>query len=73
MNRVVYLPAVNKRVSLAAYVVAIKIAKAQPNKEFKHGLDCWWSCTGAEIVAQFREGMQHRINEGIPAILRGQL
>lgn len=71
MKRVVHLPAINKRIPLGAYVAAVKFAKAHPEKEFKQGLDCWWECTGAEIVEQFREGMHRRINEDIPAILRG--
>ena len=62
-KRVIHLPAINKRVPIAAYVAAIKIAKANPGREFKTGLDCWWSCTGAEIVEQFRAGMHHRIND----------
>ena len=71
-ERVIHLPAINKRVPLGAYVAAIKIAKAHPNTTFKTGLDCWWSCTGAEIVQQFRAGMHRRISEAVPAISRGK-
>lgn len=69
-KRYISLPAVEKRVPLGAYVAAIKRAKASPDQEFKHGLSCWWPCTGKEIVEQFREGMNERINAGIPAIDR---
>jgi len=69
--RTIYLPAVEKHVSLAHYVKAVKFAKSNPNAEFKHGLTCWWPCTGAEIVEQFRRGMNDRINQGIPYSQRG--
>ena len=71
-RRVIHLPAINKRVPLGAYVVAIKIAKAHPDREFKTGLDTWWPTSGAEIVEQFRAGMHRRINQAIPAISRGK-
>lgn len=71
-KRCIYLPAVNRRVSLGAYVAAIKRAKASPDLEFKHGLECWWPTTGREIVAEFRAGMTDRINAGIRAIDRGK-
>ncbi len=57
MIRTVYLPAIGKRVSLAAYIRAVKLALANPDRTFSHGLTCWWSCTGAEIVDEFRQGM----------------
>ena len=65
-QRYISLPAVNKRVSLTNYVKGIKLAKANPEVEFKHGLTCWWSCTGADIMQQFRNGMMDRINQAIP-------
>lgn len=65
-KRAIYLPVIERRVSIGAYVQAIKLAKANPNAEFKHGLTCWWSCTGAEIMEQFRAGMHDRITQGIP-------
>ena len=71
-KRYITLPAIERRVSLGAYVQAVKAAKAHPEHEFKHGLSCWWPCKGKEIVQQFREGMNERINAGIPAIKRGQ-
>lgn len=69
--RTIYLPAVDRRVSLAAYVTAVKIAKANPDREFKHGLTTWWPTTGAEIVDQFNRGMHDRISQGIPYSKRG--
>lgn len=71
MTRSVYMPATGKRVSLGAYVRAVKLAKANPDAEFRHGLTCWWPCTGREVVRQFWEGVQDRINEGVPAARRG--
>ena len=71
MKRVMTLSAVNKTVTLGQYVKGIKKAKANLDVEFKHGLTCWWSCTGRDIMRQFREGMMERINEAIPYIQRG--
>ena len=70
-RRIIYVSGVDKWVSLGAYVKQIRIAKAHPNAEFKHGLTCWWPCTGAEIMRQFRRGMHDRINAGIPYSQRG--
>jgi len=69
--RTVDLPAINRRVSLAAYVKAIKTAKANPAATFKHGLTTWWPTTGAEIMQQFRRGMHDRINQAVPYSRRG--
>ena len=71
MIRVIRLPAIHKTVSLAAYVSAVKRAKANPTAEFKHGFTTWWPTTGAEIMRQFREGMTDRINQGVPYCRRG--
>ena len=65
-RRTIYLPAIERRVSLAAYVAAIKAAKAQPEQTFRHGLTTWWPTTGREILDQFRDGVQNRINQAIP-------
>lgn len=59
-------------VSLKAYVAAIKVAKANPDMQFKSGLTTWWTTTGAEIMKQFRRGMHQRINEAIPYMERGK-
>jgi len=58
------LTAINKRVSISAYIKAVKAARANPTAEFKHGLTTWWPTTGAEIVKQFRNGMHDRISNG---------
>ena len=71
MIRMIHLPAINKRFTLKAYVAAIMTAKANPSRLFKHGLTCWWSCDGAEIMEQFRAGMHERINQAIPYAERG--
>jgi len=71
VKRYISLPAIDRKVSLGAYVAYVKLAKANPEREFKHGLNCWWQCLGREVIEQFREGMNERINAGIPAINRG--
>lgn len=58
----VRLPALSKSVPLGVYVAAVKLAKENPTRVFKHGLTTWWPTTGAEIVQQFRDGMNERIN-----------
>ena len=69
--RYITLPATNKRVPLGIYVQGMKLAKANPDKEFKHGLTTWWPTTGAEIMRQFLTGIHHRINDAVPYIRRG--
>lgn len=70
--RTIYLPAIERRVSIGQYVQAIKLAKQYLDREFKHGLNCWWPCSGQDIVNQFRDSIQDRINQAIPYIARGQ-
>ena len=70
MVRTIYLPAVNKHVTLSAYVRAVKLAIANPDAEFKHGLTCWWSCRGRDIRKQFVDGVHDRINQAIPYVTR---
>ena len=50
---------------------AIKKAKANPEDVFPYGLNCWWRCTGKEIMQQFFAGVQDRISQGIPYSQRG--
>lgn len=69
--RYITLPAINRRVSLRAYVAAIRAAKANPDVEFKHGLTTWWPTKGRDIVQQFVDGMQDRISQGISYSTRG--
>lgn len=69
--RTIYLPALEKSVSLAAYVAAVKLAKANPDAEFGHGLTCWWPCKGRDVIRQFLEGVMERINDGVPYSKRG--
>ena len=68
--RTIYLPAIERSVPLSQYIRAVKLAKANPDARFKHGLTCWWSCTGKEIVRQFFDGIQDRINQAMPYIER---
>lgn len=70
-QRYINLPALGKKVPLGAYIAAIKTAKANPTQTFKTGLTCWWSCTGAEIVGQFTDGMMDRVNAGVSYSARG--
>lgn len=70
--RTIYLPAVEKTVPVGAYVAAVKMAKANPERQFKHGLTTWWPVSGAEIVKQFRDGMMDRINQAVPYHQRGR-
>lgn len=71
MQRYIYLAAIERRVTLGAYCRAVRLAKAHPDAEFKHGLATWYPTKGADIVRQFRSGIHDRINAGIPAIDRG--
>jgi len=70
IQKYIYLPAIERHVTLKQYIEGIKLAKLNPDSIFKHGLTCWWPCTGTEIMKQFREGIQERINQCIPYILR---
>lgn len=71
MTRVITLPAIGKTITLKNYVVAVKRAKANPDRVFSHGFSSWWATTGKEIMGQFREGIYDRINQGIPYWKRG--
>ncbi len=69
--RTVFLPALNRTVSLAAYLTAVRDAKAHPATTYAHGLTTWWPTTGAEIRRQFLRGLMERINAGVPYLQRG--
>ena len=56
-----------QQIGLGQYVAAIKLAKANRDHIFEPGLASAWPATGAEIVQEFRRGVQDRIN------LRGRL
>lgn len=51
------------QVRLSDYLRAVKMAKANPDTQFDRGLTCWWPCKGKEIMRQFLEGVQDRINQ----------
>ncbi len=68
--RTIYLPALDRNVSLKQYIAAVKLAKANPTARFKHGFTCWWSCTGKDVMRQFFEGVQDRINQAVPYVDR---
>lgn len=69
--RVIGLPAIGISVTVGQYVRAIKLAQANPDAEFKHGLTTWWPTKGKEIMAQFRQGVHARINDKVPYYKRG--
>jgi len=69
--RTIHLPAIDRQVTLAAYVKAVKLARANPSMEFKHGLTTWWSTSGSDIMRQFLSGVHDRINQSIPYSARG--
>ncbi len=71
--RMIFLPAIERRVTLGQYIKAVKAAKAQPDTEFKHGLTTWWPTTGEEIVRQFRKGMNERISDAHPYMKRNAI
>lgn len=68
--RFITLEAINKRVSLKNYIAGIKKAKANPDATFPYGLTCWWSCSGRDIMQQFMDSINDRINQAIPYIDR---
>lgn len=70
--RTIYLPVLGRHVTLAAYLRAVRMAKANPDMTFKTGFTTWWPTTGAEVTEQFREGMMDRINQAVPYSQRGR-
>ena len=70
-TRVIHLSAINRTVTLFQYLRAVKLAKANPDKEFNHGLTTWWPVKGHEIMRQFFDGVQDRITQAIPCSQRG--
>lgn len=71
MIRTIYLPALERSVTLGAYLKAVRMAKANPEVEFRTGLTCWTPCTGREVMRQFMRGVHDRINQRVPYIERG--
>jgi hypothetical protein len=77
MQRVITLSAHGHRtVSLSSYTqswqrVKSLVSSGQSSTIFSQSLTRWWSCTARDILDEFREGMQDRINQAIPYILRG--
>ena len=67
---VITLSVMNRTVRLRAYVEAVKLAKANPDTTFQHGLDTWWPTTGAQIRPQYRRAVHERINQAIPWSVR---
>jgi hypothetical protein len=65
-RRCITLPALDRRISIPAYVAAVKRAKAQPEATFREGLESWWPTTGAEIRQQFGRALDRRIMRHAP-------
>ena len=53
----------NRSIPAHRYLAAINTAKANPTATFKTSLHGWWPATGAEIMAQYRRDLHHRIND----------
>lgn len=70
--RTIYLPAIERRITLGQYVAVVKMAKANPDREFKCGLTTWWPTTGREIVRQFNRAVHDRVNQGVSYVERGK-
>jgi hypothetical protein len=70
--RRIYVPGAERWVSLRQYIQAVQLAKANPDVEFSCGLTTWWPTTGREIVRQYLEGLDARINQATPYITRGK-
>lgn len=71
VNRYIGLPAIGRKVRIRDYVAAVRFAKANPRREFKHGFTCWWPVSGAEVYRQFLASMHERINDAVPYSKRG--
>lgn len=63
-------PAGRRNVPLGLYVRAVRLAKANPDTKFRHGLSSWWPTSGRQIVRQFRRGVHERINDAVPYVSR---
>lgn len=63
---VIYCPGPDKWVTIGQYVRAVKYAKDHPDREFKDGLTSWGPTTGRQVVRQFMQGVDDRINSGRP-------
>jgi len=70
--RAIYCPGPEKWIPIAAYVKGVKLAKLFPDGEFNTGISQFGPHTGLEIQEQFWEGVQDRINQGIPYTQRGR-
>jgi len=57
-------------VSLKAYVAAVK--SVDPARTYDHGLTGWAPVTGREVLAQFHQGVNDRINRHDPAYGKGR-
>ena len=71
-QRKVYIPGIERWVTLGQYVKAVKSAMANPDGEFKTTLCQWWPGTGQQICAEFRQSLHDRINQAMPYLQRGQ-
>ncbi len=75
-TRAIYCPGANRGtgawIGLGAYVKAVKMAKSNPDAEFKHTLTSWAPGTGRDIVREFWRGVEDRINQAIPWVDRGK-
>ncbi|TET21429.1 MAG: hypothetical protein E3J71_09480 [Candidatus Stahlbacteria bacterium] len=72
MKRMIYIPGIDRWVTLGQYVKAIKKVKSMPlDTIWPHSLEDWTSARGSDILREFMKGIMDRINQGIPYSQRG--
>lgn len=71
-KRTIYLPAIERSVTLAEYILAVKLALRNPDLEFRTGLKSFFPVTGRELVGEFRQQIDERVNEATPYLTRGK-
>ena len=62
------LPALQRSVSIPAYIKAVRLAKAHPHHCFATTFEDWSGGDGKTIVAEFLRGVHNRINTKTPKI-----
>lgn len=66
------LSALDRRVSIPAYIAAVRRAIAAPDATFRQGLESWWPVTGAEIRREYNRALNRRIMRHAPHYGRGR-
>ena len=68
----IYLPALDRHVTMRQYLDAVRLAKTNQARTFKTGLSSWWPTTGTDIMRQFRHSIHDRINQAISYHIRAK-